>query len=60
MDQLKEKFKAYALAEFTANRAMLKAHGDVKIDEVKLSQVFGGMRGTVSYTHLTLPTILLV
>jgi len=53
MDQLKEKFKAFALSEFTKNRAMLKAHGDVKIDEVKLSQVFGGMRGIKSMLYET-------
>ena len=53
MDPLKEKFKNYALAEFTANRALLKAHGDVVIDEVKVSQVFGGMRGIKSMLYET-------
>jgi len=53
MDPLKEKFKNYALAEFKANRALLKAHGDVVIDDVKVSQVFGGMRGIKSMLYET-------
>ncbi|MGB0862142.1 MAG: citrate (Si)-synthase [Saprospiraceae bacterium] len=45
MDHLKEKFKEKAFAQFTAMRAMLKEHGDKKVDEVKISQIFGGARG---------------
>lgn len=45
MDQLKQKFKEKALAQFTATRAMLKEHGEVKVDEVKIRQIFGGARG---------------
>lgn len=53
MDPLKAKFKEYALTEFKSMRAMLKEHGDVKIDEVKLSQVYGGMRGIKSMLYET-------
>jgi citrate synthase len=45
MDHLKEKFKEKAFAQFTKMRAMLKEHGDKKVDEVKISQIFGGARG---------------
>ena len=45
MDHLKEKFRVKASALFTKTRALLKEHGDVKVDEVKLSQIFGGARG---------------
>ena len=48
MDKLKEKFKQKALATFTEYRAMLKEHGEKKADEVKLRQIFGGMRGVKS------------
>ena len=53
MDPLKEKFKNYALSEFKSNRALLKEFGDVVIDEVKVSQVFGGMRGIKSMLYET-------
>ena len=45
MDHLKEKFRVKASALFTKTRALLKEHGDVKVDEVKLRQIFGGARG---------------
>ncbi len=45
MDPLKQKFYDKASALFTEMRAMLKEHGNTKVDEVKLSQVFGGARG---------------
>lgn len=45
MDHLKEKFKKKAFAQFTKMRAMLKEHGNKKVDEVTLSQIFGGARG---------------
>ncbi len=45
MDPLKQRFKEKALELYTEMRTMLKEHGDTKVDEVKLSQVFGGARG---------------
>ncbi len=45
MDHLKKKFQEKALAQFKATRAMLKEHGNTKVDEVKISQIFGGARG---------------
>ncbi|MEL6718935.1 MAG: citrate (Si)-synthase [Bacteroidota bacterium] len=44
-DPLKKKFQEKALALFTEMRALLKEHGDLKVDEVKLRQVLGGARG---------------
>ena len=48
MDPLKKKFEKKALAVFKESRSILKEHGDKKVDEVTLSQVFGGMRGVKS------------
>ncbi len=45
MESLKNKFAEKALALFTELRAINKAHGDQKVDEVKLSQITGGARG---------------
>lgn len=45
MDPLKQKFYDKASAVFKESRALLKEHGDVIIDEVKLRQAFGGARG---------------
>ena len=45
MDPLKQKFSEKALALFTEVRALLKEKGNTKVDEVVLSQVFGGARG---------------
>ncbi|RMG85485.1 MAG: citrate (Si)-synthase, partial [Bacteroidetes bacterium] len=45
MDNLKQKFHEKSSALKTEIRAMLKTHGATKVDEVKLSQVFGGARG---------------
>lgn len=45
MDHLKEKFRVKASALFTKTKALLKEHGRVKVDEVTLSQIFGGARG---------------
>ncbi|MBT8218967.1 MAG: citrate (Si)-synthase [Bacteroidia bacterium] len=53
MDPLKEKFKNYAISEFKSIRTMLKEHGDIKIDEVSLTQVYGGMRGIKSMIYET-------
>ncbi|MEM6723965.1 MAG: citrate (Si)-synthase [Bacteroidota bacterium] len=48
MDPLKQIFKEKALAHFTEMRAFQKEHGEVIIDQVKLRQAFGGMRGIKS------------
>ncbi len=45
MDPLKQKFNEKASALRTEMRALLKEHGAQKVDEVILSQVFGGARG---------------
>lgn len=45
MDPLKQKFSEKALALFTEVRALLKEKGNTKVDEVVLSQIFGGARG---------------
>ncbi len=45
MDPLKQRFKEKASALATEMKALLKAHGNMKIDEVQLRQAFGGARG---------------
>ena len=45
MDPLKQKFIEKSSALKTEMRAILKEHGSKKVDEVVLSQVFGGARG---------------
>ncbi|MEM9928829.1 MAG: citrate (Si)-synthase [Bacteroidota bacterium] len=45
MESLKKKFAEKALALFTELRAINKAHGEQKVDEVKLRQITGGARG---------------
>lgn len=45
MDPLKQRFYEKASALATEMKALLKEHGNTKIDEVKLSQAFGGARG---------------
>lgn len=45
MDPLKQKFFEKASALKGEIRAMLKEKGQVKVDEVTLSQIFGGARG---------------
>ena len=45
MDPLKQKFQEKASALATEMKALLKEHGDKKLDEVKLRQAFGGARG---------------
>ncbi|MFM8489370.1 MAG: citrate (Si)-synthase, partial [Bacteroidota bacterium] len=44
MDQLKQLF--YEKSQQTANevKELLKAHGNTKVDDVNLDQVYGGMR----------------
>lgn len=48
MDPLKQKFQEKSTELKTKIKALLKEHGDVKVDEVILNQVFGGMRGVKS------------
>ncbi len=48
MDPLKKKFAEKSSALKTRIKALLKEKGNTKVDEVKLSQVFGGMRGVKS------------
>lgn len=48
MDQLKERFYIKSLELKTEVKALLKESGSKKVDEVSLSQVFGGMRGVKS------------
>lgn len=48
MDVLKQKFKAKAHELGAEVKAFLKENRDNKVDEVKVSQVFGGMRGIKS------------
>src|SRR3954447_6095767 len=45
MGILKERFKAKADAESATIKQLLKDHGDKKIGEVMLSQIYQGMRG---------------
>ncbi|MFT5386830.1 MAG: citrate synthase, partial [Saprospiraceae bacterium] len=45
MDPLKQKFLEKSAKVKTELKSILKEHGDRKIDEVTLSQAFGGMRG---------------
>ena len=44
MDPLKQKFREKSLALSQEVKAMLKEHGDKVIDEVTISQAYGGMR----------------
>jgi citrate synthase len=48
MDPLKEKFHEKSMALGKEIKAMLREHASTKVDEVNLSQVFGGMRGIKS------------
>ncbi len=48
MDVLKKKFEALASKTRDEVRSILKEHGQKKVDEVILAQVFGGMRGVKS------------
>lgn len=45
MDLLKQKFYENASTLAKEMKAILKEHGDTKLDEVKLSQAYGGARG---------------
>ncbi|HQW70658.1 MAG TPA: citrate/2-methylcitrate synthase, partial [Saprospiraceae bacterium] len=48
MDPLKELFKAKAFPVRDELKAVLKEHGDLKIADVKVSQLIGGMRSIKS------------
>ncbi len=48
MDPLKQKFQEKAQALAIEMKAFRKEHANVKVDEVTLGQVFGGMRGVKS------------
>jgi len=48
LDPLKNKFREKALALAIETKAKLKESGGLKVDEVTLKQVFGGMRGVKS------------
>ncbi len=48
MDPLKKKFAEKSSALKTQIKALLKEKGNTIVDEVKLAQVFGGMRGVKS------------
>ena len=45
MDPLKQRFYEKSSALTAEMKSLLKEHGALKIDEVKLSQAFGGARG---------------
>ncbi len=48
MDKLKSKFHEKSAALRKELRGLVKEHGTLKVDEVKLGQVYGGMRGVKS------------
>ena len=48
MDILKQRFQEVASSVAQEAKDFLKSHGDQKIDQVTVSQVFGGMRGIKS------------
>jgi citrate synthase len=48
MDELKQIFRQKSLDLKEKIKVMLKEHGNMKLDEVKLEQAFGGMRGIQS------------
>jgi len=48
LDPLKNKFQQKASALAVETKAKLKEFGGMKVDEVTLKQVFGGMRGVKS------------
>lgn len=53
MDPLKSKFYEKASVLGKETKALLKEHGKLKVDEVTLSQVYGGMRGVKSMVYET-------
>lgn len=53
MDQLKHIFKEKAVARAEELKTILKNHGDDIVDQVKLSQLYSGMRGLKSMIYET-------
>ena len=53
MDRLKAIFKEKAQAKGQEIRNLLKNHGDKEVDQVKISQMYGGMRGIKSMVYET-------
>lgn len=53
MDRLKQKFKDLALPMAKELKDFIRANGNMVVDEVKLSQLYGGMRGVKSLITLT-------
>lgn len=48
MDALKQKFYEKSSALATEVKSLLKEHGNLTVGEIKLSQIYGGMRGMPS------------
>ena len=48
MDELKQIFRQKSQDLKEQIRSLLKEHGNMKLDEVKLEQAYGGMRGIKS------------
>ncbi len=53
MDPLKQKFQQKALEVFAEVKNLRKQHADVKVGEVNLGQMMGGMRGVKSMLYET-------
>jgi len=53
MDRLKEIFREKAAAKAKEIKSMLKNHGDKVVDEAKIGQLYGGMRGLKSMIYET-------
>ena len=53
-----DRFTTHALFDFMCERFPILKDADVEVNQVDLTNEYG--YGSVSYTHLTLPTILLV
>ncbi len=53
MDPLKQKFQEKALEVYSEVRQLRKQHADVKVGEVTLGQMMGGMRGVKSMLYET-------
>ena len=53
MDPLKSKFYEKASLQAKETKAMLKEYGNLKVDEVTISQGYGGMRGIKSMVYET-------
>jgi citrate synthase len=51
MEAIKQKFKAKSEVVAAEIKELLKEHGNKKIGEVTLSQVYQGMRGITGFVH---------